>query len=164
MWKEVELRLRDTSTRVVKTYYKFAHIDDVGDGLRLWRNVASITSLNAWLVMCRASNSWAVPTLSSVKDCIRDMCTPKSRWMPLHSMHTIMPKFVDSHVASEKETIVVWQQNAFARTRALAKLPALSCGNIHDNAPCGERTGEHSYHPMTNKFFRRWKNLNSIRV
>lgn len=90
---------------------KFAHIDDVGDGLRLWRKVASITSLNAWLVMCRASNSWAVPTLSNVKDCIRDMCTPKSRWMPLHSMHTIMPKFVDSHVASEKETIVIQQQN-----------------------------------------------------
>jgi len=53
--------------------------------------------------MCRANNSWAVPTLSSVKDCIRDMCTPKSRWMPLHSMHTIIPKFVDNHVASASE-------------------------------------------------------------
>lgn len=112
----------DTSTHRQK-FYKFTHIVDVGDGLRLWRNVASITSLNAWLVMCRASNNWAVPTLSNVKDCIRDMCTPKSRWMPLHSMHTIMPKFVDSHVASEKETIVIRQQNASARTGALAKLP-----------------------------------------
>lgn len=82
--------------------------------------------------MCRASNSWAVPTLSNVKDCIRDMCTPKSRWMPLHSMHTIIPKFVDSHVASEKETIVIRQQNA--RTGALAKL-LLCYAETSDNAP-----------------------------
>jgi len=94
---------------------EFAHIVDVGDGLRLWRNVASITSLNAWFVMCRASNSWAVPTLSNVRDCIRDICTPKSRWMPLHSMHTIMPKFVDSHVASEKETQLSFDNKTLSR-------------------------------------------------
>lgn len=82
-------------TNLARTY-----IVEVGVGLWLWCNVASITSLNAWLVMCRARSNWAVPTLSNVKDCILDMCTPKSRWIPLHSMHTIMPKFVESHVAS----------------------------------------------------------------
>lgn len=132
---------------IVRKSRKFAHIVDVGDGLRLWRNVASITSLNAWFVMCRASSSWAVPTLSSVRDCIRDMCTPKSRWMPLHSMHTIMPKFVDSHVASEKETQLLFD-NAPAGSRARVKLRFVWLCHAVTTMP-GQRTGGCSRHLMT---------------
>lgn len=70
-----------------------------GVGL-LPRSVASITSLKAALVMCRASNNCEVPMLSKVSDCILEMCTPRSRCMPEHSMQMIMPKLVDSQVAS----------------------------------------------------------------
>lgn len=99
------LRIKNLQARkllLVWIQVSLAHtyIVEVGVGLWLWCSVASITSLNAWLVICRARSNWAVPTLSNVKDCILDIWTPRSRWIPLHSMHTIMPKFVESHVAS----------------------------------------------------------------
>jgi hypothetical protein len=65
-------------------------------------SVASMISLKLWLDMCRAMSSCEVGTWSKTSDWIRDTWTPMSRWTPEHSMHTITPKLVDSHVASEK--------------------------------------------------------------
>lgn len=53
--------------------------------------------------MYLANNNWDVPILSSVRDCILEICTPKSLCMPLHSIQTIIPKFVDSQVASKNK-------------------------------------------------------------
>lgn len=72
----------------------------VGVGL-LPCNVASMISLKPRLVMWRANKSWEVPTLSSVKDWMRDIWTPKSLWIPEHSMQMMIPKFVDNQVASK---------------------------------------------------------------
>lgn len=47
--------------------------------------------------------SCEVPRLSSSKDCILEMWTPNSRCIPEHSMQTMTPKLVDSHVASGKK-------------------------------------------------------------
>ena len=71
------------------------------DGLSLQHcKLASMTSLNALFVICLANNNCDVPKLSRVRDCIRDMWTPISLWIPEHSIHTIIPKLVESHVAS----------------------------------------------------------------
>ena len=72
-------------------------------GLSLVTAHASMTLLNCSLDMSLETRSWEVPMLSSVSDWIFDTWTPISRWMPEHSMHTMMPKLVESQVASEKK-------------------------------------------------------------
>ena len=63
---------------------------------------ASITLLNPSFDITRATRSCEVPMLSNVKDWILEIWTPISRWIPEHSMQMMMPKLVDSHVASNK--------------------------------------------------------------
>jgi len=63
--------------------------------------VASIILLNLSLDMVRLTRSWLVPMLSRMRDCILVMWTPISLCIPEHSMQTITPKLVESHVTSE---------------------------------------------------------------
>lgn len=44
--------------------------------------------------------------LSKVKDWILEIWTPRSLWIPEHSIHIKIPKFVDSHVGSETKIIL----------------------------------------------------------
>ena len=62
-----------------------------------------MTLLNPSLDMILATRSWDVPMLSKVRDCILEMWTPISRWIPEHSMQMITPKLVDNQVASVAE-------------------------------------------------------------
>ena len=41
-----------------------------------------------------------MPSLSSSMDRILEMCTPISRWIPEHSIHSKTPRFVANHVGS----------------------------------------------------------------
>lgn len=109
-----------------------------GVGL-LPRSVASITSLKAALVMCRASNNCEVPMLSKVSDCILEMCTPRSRWMPEHSMQMIMPKLVDSQVASVAEKN--WSMSKSARCKFRAHHFASCSRSIDRCRVVSARTG-----------------------
>lgn len=46
------------------------------------------------------TKSSEVPSLSSSMDCMREMWTPISRWMPEHSMQVRIPRLVDNHFGS----------------------------------------------------------------
>ena len=89
--------------------------------LPLALTVASMTLLKASLVMTRETRSCEVPMLSRVSDWILETCTPISRWIPEHSMHTITPKLVESHVASENTMGVGWTSRKRARTKTRAE-------------------------------------------
>lgn len=77
--------------------------------------------MNPWLVINRASNRYEVPILSSVNDCIREMCTPRSLWIPEHSMQTTTPKLTLSHVVSKKkENVIVIQLNITIKQKLIS--------------------------------------------
>jgi len=48
------------------------------------------------------TNKSEVPRSSSVSDCMRETCTPISRWIPLHSIQSKTPRFVDNQVGSKQ--------------------------------------------------------------
>lgn len=47
--------------------------------------------------------SWVKEVVSRVRERILVMCVPRLRWMPLHSMQTIMPRLMLTHSTRESE-------------------------------------------------------------
>ena len=97
-------------------------------GLGLETAQASMTLLNCSLDMSLETRSCEVPMLSSVRDWILDTWTPISRWMPEHSMQTMMPRLVDNHVASVKRQpdyvdLLRYSKNKSIRTTCMENNP-----------------------------------------
>lgn len=110
------------------------YIELLGVNFDVWR-LDSITSLNAWFVMYLANKSCDVPILSKVRLWILEMWTPKSRWIPEHSIQTIIPKLVDNHVASKKLNRILTKKKFFFQIKKIIKLPFMELQSQHSWFP-----------------------------
>ena len=89
--------------------------DDIGVGLMLGPRVASQIMLLTRLPMSMSSStiSCVKETVSRVSDRTFDMCVPRDRCIPLHSIQRTIPRLMDTH-----STLLAEEQSAHC------KLPA----------------------------------------
>lgn len=97
--------------------------DDIGVGLMLGPKVASQMILLTRLPMSMSSStiSCVKETVSRVSDRTFDICVPRDRWIPLHSIQRTIPRLMDTH-----STLLAEEQSAHCKLPASA---ALICCN-----------------------------------
>ena len=99
--------------------------DDISVGLTFGLKVASQTILLTRLPISRSSSimSCVKETVSRVSDRTLEMCVPRDRWMPLHSIQRMIPRLIDTH-----STLLAEEQSAHCRLPASA--PLTCCNNF----------------------------------